>query len=248
MLSISRTACTTSTRRRSPAGCCKDRLRAILRGRQGEGRAPEGRPEPLLRNRDRDARPAEPHGHREPRDDHGYDGRLARSEHRCARAPVDAVGNILAERSAGPARLGPGIGPRAAAARRSSLRPSCSRPWRGPCTTRAPRAVAIRLLPAGAIRAPAAPGARPSRLRSPPASPKPKIEKPPPEEAPKPSKNALLLPAKEDKKKKPTPPPLVSRPGPPSPDRQPPVGRRGERRRDERGPARARAARRASAA
>ncbi len=73
------------------------------------------------------------------------------------------------------------------------------------------RAVAVRLLPAGSLRArevraaPAPP--------APPAAEKPKIEKPA-EEAPPPSQKAVLLPAKEDNKK-PTPPP-VSRPGPAS--------------------------------
>ena len=77
----------------------------------------------------------------------------------------------------------------------------------------APRAVAVRLLSAGSLRAPAPapePVVAPQPV-PPPAAPKPKIEKPVVEEAPKPSKNAVLLPAKEDKKK-PTPPP-VSRPG-----------------------------------
>lgn len=74
-----------------------------------------------------------------------------------------------------------------------------------------PRAVAVRLLSAGAVRA-AAPVAAAPEPAPPPAAPKPKIEKPPVEEAPKPSKNALLLPPKKEDKKKPTPPP-VSRPG-----------------------------------
>ncbi len=73
-----------------------------------------------------------------------------------------------------------------------------------------PRAVAVRLLPAGSLRAPevrAAPAPPPPAVAE-----RPKIEKPA-EEVPRPSKKALLLPAKEDKKK-PTPPP-VSRPGRP---------------------------------
>lgn len=74
----------------------------------------------------------------------------------------------------------------------------------------APRAVAVRLLPAGSLRAPAPVQA--AEPAPPAAAPRPKIEKPVVEEAPKPSKNAVLLPAKEDKKKKPTPPP-VSQPG-----------------------------------
>lgn len=72
----------------------------------------------------------------------------------------------------------------------------------------APRAVAVRLLSAGSIRAPAS--VKAAEPAPPAAVPKPKIEKPV-EEVPKPSKNAVLLPAKQDKKK-PTPPP-VSRPG-----------------------------------
>ena len=75
-----------------------------------------------------------------------------------------------------------------------------------------PRAVAIRLLRSGSIQAPKvkpAPAPVPAPVE-PPAAEKPKIEKPV-EEVPRPSKKAVLLPAKEDKKK-PTPPP-VSRPG-----------------------------------
>jgi protein TonB len=69
-----------------------------------------------------------------------------------------------------------------------------------------PRAVAVRLISAGALR----PAPAPVDAAQPAAAPRPKIEKPV-EEAPKPSKSAVLLPAKEGKKK-PTPPP-VSRPG-----------------------------------
>jgi protein TonB len=79
----------------------------------------------------------------------------------------------------------------------------------------APRAVAVRLLSAGSLRAPAPPPVQVAEPAPPAAAPKPKIEKPIVEEAPKPSKSALLLPAKPDKKK-PTPPP-VSRPGPAAP-------------------------------
>ncbi len=71
----------------------------------------------------------------------------------------------------------------------------------------APRAVAVRLLPAGSLRAPGARVA--AEPPAPPAAAKPQIEKPA-EEVPAPSKKAVLLPAREDKK--PTPPP-VSRPG-----------------------------------
>jgi TonB family protein len=74
-----------------------------------------------------------------------------------------------------------------------------------------PRAVAVRLLRAGAIRAPQVQA--PPAPAPPAAAEKPKIEKPV-EEVPKPSKEALLLPSKDTTKKKPTPP-LVSRPGRP---------------------------------
>ena len=76
-----------------------------------------------------------------------------------------------------------------------------------------PRAVAVRLLRAGAVRAPQV-QAPPAPPAPPPAAEKPKIEKPV-EEEPKPSKDALLLPSKDTSKKKPTPPP-ISRPGPSS--------------------------------
>lgn len=73
-----------------------------------------------------------------------------------------------------------------------------------------PRAVAVRLLQAGSIRA-----AEPARAKAAPAPPaeteRPKIVKPPEEAPPAPSEKAVLLPAKEDRKK-PTPPP-ISRPG-----------------------------------
>ncbi len=74
-----------------------------------------------------------------------------------------------------------------------------------------PRAVAIRLLRSGSLQTPRVQAAPAQSVPAPPAAEKPRIEKPV-EEAPKPSKKALLLPAKEDKKK-PTPVP-VSRPGP----------------------------------
>jgi TonB family protein len=62
-----------------------------------------------------------------------------------------------------------------------------------------PRAVAVRILSAGAIRGPAARAAAPEPAR-------PRIEKPPEEAPPPPSEKAVLLPAKEEKKK-PTPQP-----------------------------------------
>jgi TonB family protein len=74
-----------------------------------------------------------------------------------------------------------------------------------------PRAVQVRLLPAGSLRAPET-RAAPQPQAPPPAAEKPKIEKPPEEQPPPPSKKALLLPAPEKKKAPPTPPP-ISRPG-----------------------------------
>ncbi len=128
---------------------------------------------------------------------------------------MDAVGNVLAERARDRLAWGPAsvltlllhVGILGAFLLSTLARP---------IHYAAPRAVAIRLIPAGAVRAAAA-QAPPEVAPAPPSAPRPKIEKPVPEEAPKPSKNALLLPAKEDRKKKPTPPP-VSRPGPASPN------------------------------
>jgi len=125
---------------------------------------------------------------------------------------MDAVGNILAEKERERVSWGPAtfltfllhVGVLAA-----FLASALARPMR----YSAPRAVAVRLLPAGAVRAPQ-PAPAPAEPAPPPAAPKPKIEKPPPEEAPKPSKEAVLLPAKEDKRKKATPTPVSSRPGP----------------------------------
>jgi len=126
---------------------------------------------------------------------------------------VDAVGNILAERRRDHAPWAPATALAAllhAGVLAAFLVSALARPIR----YSAPRAVAVRLLPAGAIRAPAPPQEAPPAA---PSAPKPKIEKPPVEEPPKPSKNAVLLPAKDDKKKKPTPPP-ASKPGPPQPN------------------------------
>jgi TonB family protein len=124
---------------------------------------------------------------------------------------VDAVGNILAERRRERVPWAP-ASVLAALLHGAVLVAFLLSALSHPARYSAPRFVAVRLLPAGAVRAPAPPPETPQES-PPPAAPKPKIEKPPPEEPPKPSKNALLLPAKEDKKKKPTPPP-VSRPGP----------------------------------
>jgi protein TonB len=76
-----------------------------------------------------------------------------------------------------------------------------------------PRAVAVRILSAGALRvsAPSAP--------APAAEPaKPRIEKPPEEAPPPPSEKAVLLPAREEKKKKPTPAPAAPVTAPRAPE------------------------------
>ncbi|HEY3202812.1 MAG TPA: TonB family protein [Thermoanaerobaculia bacterium] len=118
---------------------------------------------------------------------------------------MDVVGNILAERRAdrfswAPATLLAFL--LHAGILAGILASALARPMR----FAAPRAVAVRLLPAGSLRAPEPARSQPAL----PAAEKPKIEKPS-EEAPPPSKKAVLLPSKEEKRK-PTPPP-VSRPG-----------------------------------
>jgi protein TonB len=123
---------------------------------------------------------------------------------------MDAVGDLLAQRRLDRFPLVPAIGLAFllhAGILGALLVSAIARPMR----YAPPRAVAVRLLSAGSIRAPAPVQAE--EPAPPAAAPKPKIEKPAPvEEVPKPSKSAVLLPAKEDNKKKPTPPP-VSRPG-----------------------------------
>ena len=121
---------------------------------------------------------------------------------------MDAVGDLLAQRRVDRFPVGPAIA-LAALLHAGVLVGLLASTFAHPIHAAAPRFVAVRLLQAGAIRPPAPVAAAPEP--APPATaPKPRIEKPV-EEAPKPSKNAVLLPAKEDKKK-PTPPP-VSRPG-----------------------------------
>ena len=109
---------------------------------------------------------------------------------------MDAVGDLLAQRRLDRFPAVPAIGLALllhAGVLGALIVSAIARPMR----YAPPRAVAVRLLSAGSIRAPAPVQA----------------EKPAPvEEVPKPSKSAVLLPAKEDNKKKPTPPP-VSRPG-----------------------------------
>ncbi|MFN2386038.1 MAG: energy transducer TonB [Thermoanaerobaculia bacterium] len=112
---------------------------------------------------------------------------------------MDAVGNILAERerekvswSVGVSlalilHLGIAAGLIASAIQR-----------RGPLIN--PRAVSVRILPAGSLRGGAA------RRAAPQPPEQRKIVKPPEEEPPPPSEKAVLLPAPEDEKKKPAPP------------------------------------------
>src|SRR5215470_11531531 len=100
---------------------------------------------------------------------------------------MDAVGNILAERSKERVPWAPASF-LAFLLHVGVLLAFLISAMAHPIRYAAPRAVAVRLLPAGALRAPApAPETAP-----PPSAPKPKIEKPVPEEVPKPSKNALL--------------------------------------------------------
>jgi TonB family protein len=126
---------------------------------------------------------------------------------------MDAVGNILAARQADRAPWGAAtiLALILHAAVVGGLLASA---FAKPIRYAKPRAVAVRLLRAGAIRAPQV-QAPPAPPAPPPAAERPKIEKPV-EEEPKPSKDALLLPSKDTSKKKPTPPP-ISRPGPSAP-------------------------------
>jgi protein TonB len=122
---------------------------------------------------------------------------------------MDAVGDILAERQQDRLPWAPAT-VLAALLHAAVLVGLLASVFARPVHYAAPRAVAVRLLSAGSLRAPAP--VQVAEPAPPAAAPKPKIEKPVVEEAPRPSKNAVLLPAKEDKKKKPTPPP-VSQPG-----------------------------------
>src|SRR5262245_65931387 len=117
---------------------------------------------------------------------------------------MDAVGNILAERSKERVPWAPASF-LAFLLHAGVLLAFLISAMAHPIRYAAPRAVAVRLLSAGALRATAqAPAAD---TAPPPSAPKPKNEKPVPEEVPKPSKNARLLPSKEDKKKKHQTPP-----------------------------------------
>ncbi len=120
---------------------------------------------------------------------------------------MDAVGDLLAERRVDRFPLAPAVA-LAILLHAGVLGGLFASTFSKPMHFAPPRAVAVRLLSAGSLRAPAPVQAQ--EPAPPAAAPRPKIEKPV-EDAAKPSKNAVLLPAKEDKRK-PTPPP-VSRPG-----------------------------------
>ena len=124
---------------------------------------------------------------------------------------MDSVGNILAERQAQRLPWGSAVflAMLLHAAILGGLLVSF---FAKPVKYARPRAVAVRLLRAGSIRAPEV-RAAPAPPAPPAVAERPRIEKPV-EEVPKPSEKAVLLPSKDDKKK-PTPPP-ISRPGRPS--------------------------------
>jgi protein TonB len=118
---------------------------------------------------------------------------------------MDAVGEILAEKEkeAFPWAAGASL---AAALHLGLLGAFFASSLARPMNLAPPRAVAVRILSAGSIRA-----AEPKKsVAAAPEPVKPKIEKPPEEAPPPPSEKAVLLPAKEDKKKKPTPAPATA--------------------------------------
>jgi protein TonB len=121
---------------------------------------------------------------------------------------MDSVGNILAERQAQRLPWGSAL-LLAMLLHAAVLGGLLASAFAKPVRYARPRAVAVRLLRAGSIRAP--------EVRAAPAPPavaeRPRIEKPV-VEVPRPSEKAVLLPSKDDKKK-PTPPP-ISRPGRPA--------------------------------
>jgi TonB family protein len=125
---------------------------------------------------------------------------------------MDVVGNVLAERAQERVPWAPATVLAVllhAGILAAFLLSALARPVR----FAAPRAVAVRLLPAGSLRAPQPVRAEPA---PPPPAEKPKIVKPA-EEEPQPSKKALLVPPKKDEKK-PTPAPApraVRAPTPP---------------------------------
>jgi protein TonB len=123
---------------------------------------------------------------------------------------MDSVGNILAERQADRVPWAPATA-LALILHATIVAGLLVSVFAKPMKYSKPRAVAVRLLRAGSIRAPEVRTA-PAPPAPPAVAERPKIEKPV-EEVPKPSEKAVLLPSKEDKKK-PTPPP-ISRPGRP---------------------------------
>src|SRR5437868_1854105 len=118
---------------------------------------------------------------------------------------MDVVGNVLAERREERVPWGPAAF-LALLLHAGALTLFVLSALAHPLRFAAPRAVAVRLLPAGSLRAPEPVRAAPA----PPAAEKPKIVKPPEEEEPPPSKKAVLVPPKEPKK---TTPPPAARPG-----------------------------------
>jgi len=126
---------------------------------------------------------------------------------------MDAVGEILAEKQNESFPWAAGVALAAAlhlGILGAFLASSLGRPMR----LAPPRAVAVRILPAGAIRAEPARAPAPSA----PAAVKPRIEKPPEEAPPPPSRKAVLLPAPEKKKKAPPTPAPAAVTAPHAPD------------------------------
>jgi len=116
---------------------------------------------------------------------------------------MDAVGEILAEKQKErfPWAAGASL---AAALHLGLIAAFLASSMAQPLRLAPSRAVAVRILSAGSIRA-----TEPARAAAP-VPAKPRIEKPPEEQPPPPSKDAVLLPAKEEKKKKPTPAPVTA--------------------------------------
>src|SRR5262249_3821469 len=121
---------------------------------------------------------------------------------------MDAVGEILAEKQRESFPWGAGV-TLAAALHLGIFAAFFASSLAQPMRLAPPRAVAGRILQAGAIRAEPAKAA-PAPVQ-PPEPVKPRIEKPPEEAPPPPSKKAVLLPAPPEKKKKekPTPAPAA---------------------------------------
>ena len=114
---------------------------------------------------------------------------------------MDAVGEILAEKQKENFPWAAGV-TLAAALHFGILGAFLASSLGRPMYLAPPRAVAVRILQAGALRAEPAKAAAPA----PPEAVKPRIEKPPEEAPPPPSQKAVLLPAPEKKKKEKAPP------------------------------------------